>query len=89
MIGINTWRVGGDVSVHDWADAFGQRLVSTRVATLGGMIFDRLGRAPVAGDVVQLSNVQLKVEQVDRTRVVSVLVILDPQDAQEKVESGK
>lgn len=76
LVGAGRWRVGGDTSVHDWAEAFGQRLVSRRVATLGGLIIARLGRAPHAGDVVELGNVRLEVESVDRARVESVIVTL-------------
>ncbi|UCD76536.1 MAG: HlyC/CorC family transporter [Phycisphaerales bacterium] len=81
MIGMGRWRVSGDVSVHDWAEAFGQKLVSPRVATLGGLIIQRLGRLPVTGDAIELGNVRIEVETVDCNRVVSAIVILLPQDA--------
>ena len=35
LIALNTWQVDGDMSVHEWAEAFGQELVSPRVATVG------------------------------------------------------
>jgi putative hemolysin len=76
MIGFDKWLVDGDTSVHDWAEAFGHRLVSTRVATLGGLIIERLGRAAEAGDVVDLGNVRLEVATVDRARVESAIVTL-------------
>lgn len=82
QIGPNRWRISADMSVHDWAEAFGQRLVSPQVATLGGLIFARLGRVPRPSDVVELGNVRLEVERVDRSRVVSVLVSLVPDDAE-------
>ena len=75
-IGPGRWRVGGDLNVHDWAQAFGQRLVSPRVATLGGLIASRLGRAPRVGDEVDLGNVRLEVEAVERARVVTAIVTL-------------
>ena len=86
LIGPNRWRVGGDISVHDWSEAFGQRLVSPQVATLGGLIFTRLGRAPRIGDVVELGNVRLEVEQVERSRVVSVIVSLSDNGADDAGE---
>jgi CBS domain containing-hemolysin-like protein len=75
-IGPNQWRVGGDASVHEWADSFGPRLIPPRVSTLGGLITARLGRAAEAGDSVELGNVRVDVEQVDRSRVVTVIVTL-------------
>jgi CBS domain containing-hemolysin-like protein len=84
MVGPNRWQVDGDISVHDWAEAFGQQLVSPRVATVGGLIVDRLGRAAEVGDVVQLGNVRLEVEEVARARVVSAIItLLDDADVRE------
>jgi len=75
-IGPNQWRVGGDASVHEWAGAFGPGLIPPRVSTLGGLITARLGRAPQIGDSVELGNVRVDVEQVDRSRVVTAIVTL-------------
>lgn len=77
LIRSGQWRVDGDMSVHDWAEAFGQRLVSPRVATLGGLIIERLGRAPHVGDVVMLGNLRLEVAAVDRARIEAVLITLN------------
>lgn len=76
LVGPNTWQVDGDMSVYDWAEAFGQDLVSPRVATVGGLIVDRLGRAPVVGDAVSLGNVRLEVTDVERSRVLAAIVTL-------------
>lgn len=76
LIGRNRWRVGGDLSVHEWAAAFGQQLISPRVATLSGLIVAHLGRPPDVGDTVQLGNVRLEVEQVDHARVATAIVTL-------------
>ncbi len=76
LIGHGKWRVDGGADIHDWAEAFGQRLVSPQVATLGGLIITRLGRAPQPGDAVELANVRLEVEQVAGSRVSSVIVTL-------------
>ena len=70
------WRVDGATRIHDWAEAFGAGLVSPQVATLGGLILAKLGRAPRVGDHVELGNVRLEVERIDRSRVLSVIVTL-------------
>jgi CBS domain containing-hemolysin-like protein len=84
-IGPNRWRVGGDASVHEWAGAFGTRLIPPRISTLGGLITAHLGRAPVAGDSLELGNVRVDVERADRARVVTAIVTLttDPEGAGE------
>lgn len=89
QIGPNRWLVDGDIGIHDWAEAFGQRLVSTRVSTLGGLIVERLGRAAEVGDVVELGNVRLQVAQVDRARVESAIVTLVGSSADSSGESGR
>jgi CBS domain containing-hemolysin-like protein len=76
LLGPGRWRVDGASGIHDWAEAFGTRLVSPQVATLGGFIVARLGRAPQVGDRVELGNVRLQVEQIDRARVLSIIVTL-------------
>jgi CBS domain containing-hemolysin-like protein len=76
MIGLGTWRVSGSLGVHEWAEAFGQRLASPRVTTLSGLIFERLGRAPKVGDTVDIGNVRLEVVEVDGARVHAATVRL-------------
>lgn len=78
MIGLGRWRVSGDVSVHDWAEAFGQRLISPRVVTLGGLIIQRVGSLPKPGDAIDLGNVRIEVEAVQKNRVVSAIITLLP-----------
>ena len=76
LIGEDRWHVGGDLSVHEWAEAFGHLEVAPEVSTIGGLIVARLGRAPQIGDRVRVGNVVLEVEQVERSRVESVIVTL-------------
>lgn len=71
------WRVDGNMSVHDWAEAFGQPLATTRVSTVGGLIMEHLGRAPKVGDEITIGNIKLSVEAVDRSSVkIAVLTLL-------------
>ncbi len=84
LIGLNRWRAAGALSVHDWAEAFGQRLVSPRVATLGGLITAHLGRAPSPRDTIELGSVRLEVEHAEHARVETVIVtLLGEQDSPE------
>ncbi len=88
LVGLNCWEVSGEMSVHDWAEAFGQRLISPAVSTLGGLIMQRLGRAPTVGDSVDLGNVRIEVESVVRSRVVSALITLVPPGSDESEQTS-
>ena len=81
MIGPGRWRVGGDVSVHDWAEAFGATGLVPRVATLGGLITNMLGRGPEVGDSVDVGSVRLEVERVEGARVATAIITLLDDDA--------
>ncbi|MCH8822565.1 MAG: HlyC/CorC family transporter [Planctomycetes bacterium] len=82
-IDLNHWRVPGGLSVHEWADAFGQTIISPRIATVGGLITQQLGRAAIKGDSVEISNVQLDVEKVEKGRIISAIVTLIGEDGAE------
>jgi len=66
------WLVSGDMSVHDWADTFGHSMERAHASTVGGLVLERLGRAPEAGDVVLLGNVRLEVTAMNGHRVAEV-----------------
>ncbi|MCH8006124.1 MAG: HlyC/CorC family transporter [Planctomycetes bacterium] len=88
LIGPARWRVSGDLSVHEWAEAFGLQPSSPAVSTLGGLIVARLGRVPSVGDTTELGNLRLEVEQVDRSRVVFVTVTLIESPDADRGEEG-
>ncbi|MHC4909597.1 MAG: hemolysin family protein [Planctomycetota bacterium] len=77
MIGLGRWRVSGAISVHDWAEAFGQSLDAPRVSTVGGLVLHILGRAPAVGDVVEFGSVRIEVESLKGLRVDTVLLTLE------------
>ncbi len=74
LIGLGKWRIGGDTSVYDWLEAFGIEIEPPKVATLGGLVVERLGHAPQPGDAVEIEGLRLEVETVARRAVVSVIV---------------
>jgi putative hemolysin len=73
-----TWRVSGEMSVHDWQDTFGEAVASRGAVTLGGYLMERLGRAVSPGEVVRLGNVELEAERVEQALVRTVIVRLVP-----------
>ena len=88
QIATGSWRLSGGVNLHsglmdDLADLFevdGVRGFPTRVRTVGGLIFDQLGRVPLVGDRLQLGDVMIEVESMDGMRVTTARVdLLDDQ----------
>ncbi|HMN95138.1 MAG TPA: CNNM domain-containing protein [Phycisphaerales bacterium] len=75
--GAARWIVDGDMGVHDWSDFFGEALISPHVATVGGLVLERLGHVPAAGECVVLGNVSLEVLRMDGHRVAQVAVDVD------------
>ena len=81
LVGADSWRVRGDMPVHDWAEAFEHPLPEPRpYSTVGGFVIDRLGRAPQIGDEIDLDRLHIRIDALDGTRVVSVTVTRRPPD---------
>ena len=75
LVGLGVWSVPGRFSVREWARMF--RLEDqSRVSTVAGLMFARLGRLPRVGDVVRLGNVRLEVARVDGRVAEEVLLSL-------------
>jgi putative hemolysin len=71
-LGPGLWRVGGRLSVHDWAQYFPPGSLPPRIATLGGLVMALLGTVPRPGQHVELGNVSMEVDSVHRGRVTAV-----------------
>jgi CBS domain containing-hemolysin-like protein len=70
-----TLFVRGDVSLDDLADDYAIVLPSIDgVVSVGGWVFDRLGRLPQRGDVVTEDGIRVAVDTVRENRVESVRV---------------
>lgn len=72
----NAWRVSGALSIHDWAEAFGQKTIPPRISTVGGLVTALLGGIPKPGDRVMIENLEMIVENVHQRRVKSVVLQL-------------
>jgi putative hemolysin len=63
------YDISGALSVQYWADTFRLPPRVERVATVGGLVMAKLGRAGRVGDVVRLGNVELKVAALRHRRI--------------------
>ncbi|MBS3820792.1 MAG: DUF21 domain-containing protein [Planctomycetes bacterium] len=68
------YLVGGDLAIHDWADAFEMEIDRKRISTLGGLVAARLGHIPRVGDEVTCRNLRFGVRSMRGRRVETIRV---------------
>jgi putative hemolysin len=71
-LGEGRYRVSGALSIRDWNEAFGLRVVPTEYETVGGFVTALLGRIPRAGDDVRVGALEMEVHEVRGRRVATV-----------------
>ncbi|MFT5286347.1 MAG: putative hemolysin [Planctomycetota bacterium] len=71
-LGNGRYRVNGSLSIRDWNDEFGTRVVPTEFETVGGFVTALLGRIAKPGDVVRHRRLVMKVQEVRGLRVLTV-----------------
>jgi putative hemolysin len=76
--GDGRFEVDGSLSIRDWNELFGHRVVPREFETVGGFVTALLGRIPRAGDVVRAGPLVFEVRDVRRRRVVRIDVFVDP-----------
>ena len=78
-----TYAVDGNVSISAVNDALDVDFEIEEFGTIGGLVLDRLGRAPEVSDRITVDGYRLEVDAVDGARVSSVVVReADPEDAE-------
>lgn len=68
-LGGNEYLVDGNLSIHEWADAFKIDLSGERISTVGGFVVSLIGSIPKVGDQAVYRNLQFTVESVRRQRI--------------------
>lgn len=71
-LGAGGFRVAGALSIRDWNERFGHRVVPAGFETIGGFVTALLGRIPRAGDRVRFGTLAFRVHDVRGRRVKSV-----------------
>jgi putative hemolysin len=72
----------GRFPVHDLPD-LGVSLPEGSYATVAGLILNRLGRIPAAGDAVEVDRWRLEVLEMERRAILQVRLVPLPADAKE------
>ena len=70
------FRVLGNLSIRDWNEHFGLRVVPTEFETVGGFVTALLARIPRSGDVVRSGPLSFRVDEVRRRRIHSLVISL-------------
>ncbi|MEN6577295.1 MAG: hemolysin family protein [Phycisphaerales bacterium] len=78
QLGPFQYRLAGDLAIHDWAGVFGIDIEETRIATIGGLVTTLLGHIPRKGDVAWLGNLKFTVDRIQKRRVQTVILSLEP-----------
>ena len=68
-LGEGAYRVPGLLSIRDWNERFGMRVVPTEFETVGGLVTALLGRIPRPGDRVSHGDLDMEVGEVRGRRV--------------------
>ena len=76
-IGPFEYRLAGDISIHDWAEAFGVDPEEAKISTIGGLVTVLLGKIPKSGDVAYLKNLKFTVERVQKHRIETIILTLE------------
>ena len=76
-LGEGRFRVQGALSIRDWNDEFGFRVVPNEFETVGGFVTALLGRIPKAGDVARAGRLVFEVHEVRGRRILTVDMYAD------------
>lgn len=74
-IGEKTWEASGALPVHDLAELLGQPLREEGVTTVSGWVTHRLGGFPKVGDSFNLGSHELRVEEVEGSKVARLKIL--------------
>lgn len=74
----------GRVDLRDFNEVMGSQLPSEETETLGGFIYDQVGRVPASGESLQVGDISLTIEQVTGRRIRKVKAKRQPSVAQEE-----
>jgi CBS domain containing-hemolysin-like protein len=62
----------GRVDLKEFNEVMGGQLPTEETETLGGFIYEQVGRVPVSGESLQVGDIHLTIEQVTRRRIRKV-----------------
>jgi CBS domain containing-hemolysin-like protein len=76
----------GRVDLRDFNEVMGSQLPTEETETLGGYIYEHVGRVPSSGESLQVDDLTLTIEQVTGRRIRKVRAKKQPQEAPEETK---
>jgi CBS domain containing-hemolysin-like protein len=73
-----TWEVAGALPLHELDEVIGEPLQEEGITTVSGWVTHRLGGFPKVGDVLTAGACELRVEEMDGTRVAKLKITKRP-----------
>ena len=90
-VGPSEYILDGRIPLEEINELLGTNIPTDGADTLGGLIFNRIGRVPTKGETVLEDNVSLTVEALNERRIHKVRVKIEPPDetnSQENEQKG-
>jgi CBS domain containing-hemolysin-like protein len=78
----------GRVDLKDFNEVMVSQLPTEETETLGGFIYEQVGRVPTSGETLQVGDIHLTIEQVTGRRIRKVRAKKVPEAAQEEEQDG-
>jgi len=73
-----TWEVSGALPLHELDEIVGEPLHEEDITTVSGLVTHRLGGFPKVGEVLTIGLCELRVEEMDGTRVAKLKITKRP-----------
>ncbi|MBN2185342.1 MAG: HlyC/CorC family transporter [Candidatus Krumholzibacteriota bacterium] len=77
--GEGEYLIGGRINLDDLEEELGISLPSEEVDTLGGFLFDLIGKVPEEGEMIEYEGIDFRIKRLDGQRIVDVSVKLPKQ----------
>ena len=88
QVGEGEYVFQGKVDLRDFNEVMGSQLPTEETETLGGFIYEQVGRVPSSGESLQVGDINLTIEQVTGRRIRKVRAKRLPAVAQEERHDG-
>jgi putative hemolysin len=89
QVGEGEYLFQGRVDLRDFNEVMGSQLPTEETETLGGFIYEHIGRVPTTGESLQVGDISLTIEQVTGRRIRKVRAKKQPADTQEERQDGE
>lgn len=86
QVGEGEYVFQGRVDLRDFNEVMGSQLPTEETETLGGFIYEQVGRVPSSRETLQVGDITLTIEQVTGRRIRKVRAKKQPQEAQEETQ---